>query len=587
MNLRSLAERVLPHLSLAYLGCVAAFGLAVSLLAIRDHFTVPYMDDWRFLDHYQSMPFLDYLFTTQNGHHVPLTLALFALDYEFLGGRGRLLVGASLACVGLSIGFLYRIFRDHDGLSAPVSRMVFGFVCFSFLWAVSCHDLLWGLNHCNQQTVVLLILSLAILVRAKPTSSWASPGLAGLCAFFATFSWGIGVVTWAALIVVAVLRGFPWRVVSGLAAGGAATTVLRGLLIPPHPNISFARSFSLVLHEPFSLVEFAAALLGSAPARVVLSLGLGDRMPRSPEALDAWMAYGEDLYTGALGLGATGLVVFGALAVARWRKMAGPVPDTLAIGLMAFGITGALLVAFARLPFAGPGHAVAIRWIIWSGIFWIGAASAMVPRRGKRTAYQIALLGTVLLPVISACMIPALQDARALHEMRKRQASRLSLALLLDVRHDRLTRSVALDEPDLVYRVAGRLEQGGYHPFDDPRRFLLGAMLRERFVEAGTCSGRFAGTRAIPTTVPPAAEVRGSVVLTTEFPAPDFVVLADDAGVIHGLGDFAAAPPQPGGAHTETVAWAGFIVAYRPSSRYTAYAVLTEGGSACRLGSVP
>jgi hypothetical protein len=197
------------------------------------------------------------------------------------------------------------------------------------------------------------------------------------------------------------------------------------------------------------------------------------------------------------------------------------------------------------------------------------------------------LLATLLLTVISACMIPALQDARALHAMRRSQAARLSLALLLGVRHDGLARSVALDEPDLVYRVAGRLERAGHHPFDDPRRFLRGAMLRARFVEVGRCSGRFAGTRPVPSAVPPAAEVRGSVVLTTESPAPDFIVLTDDAGMIHGLGDLAAAPPQPADARTETAAWAGFIAPYRPSDRYTAYAVLAESRSACRLGSVP
>ncbi len=597
MSLRALAERVLPQLSLAYLGCVAVFGLSVSFLAIGGHFTVPYVDDWRILDHYQSMPFLDYLFTPQNGHHVPVTLALFALDYEVLGGRSHLLVLASLLCVWMSIGFLYRIFRDHDGLSTPVSRIVFGFACFLLLWAVSCHDLLWGLNHCNQQTLLLLILCLAILVRAKPSSVRAKPSsnralrrplwLAVLCAFLATFSWGIGVAAWAALIVVTALRGFPWRVVAGLAVGGAAIAALRGLVIPPHPSIAFGRSFSLALHEPLSLVESAAALLGSAPARVVLGLGLGGRMPRSLDAFDGWMAYGEDLYTGALGFGASGLVVFGALVIARWRRAAGPALDTLVIGLMAFGIAGAVLIAFAKLPFAGPGDAVAIRWVVWSGLFWIGASVALAPRRGERSAHPRVLLASLLLPVISACMIPALQDARALHAMRKSQASRLSLALLLDVRHDRLARSVALDEPDLVYRVADRLERGGRHPFDDPRRSLRGAMLRARFVEVGNCTGRFAGTRPVPSAVPPAAEVRRAAVLTTELPAPRFVVLTDDAGVIHGLGDFAAAPPQFGEARSETAAWAGFIAAYRPADRYTAYAVLADGRSACRLGSVP
>ncbi len=588
MSLLARAQGPLRRWSFAYLGCVVAFAVVAALLAIRDHFSVPYVDDWRLLDDYQSLPLLDYLFTPQRGHHVPVTLALFALDYEFFGGRGRLLVVSSLICVGLVIGLLYRVFRDHDRLSGPASRMAFGFACFSFLWAVSCHDLLWGINQINLQAVVLLILCLAILARAQPAAAgaaWRPLGLAALCALLATFSHGIGAATWAALIVVAAVRGFPWRVVAGLAAGAAAIAVLRGLMIPPHPDISFGRSFAVALAEPLSLAKLAPAMLGSAPARV--ALGLGDGMPRSPDAIDAWSAYAKHLYTTALGFGAAGVVLFGALAFSHWRKTSGGALRTFAIGLMAFGIAGALLVVFVRFLSSDPVHAVAIRWVTWSALFWIGASVALLVRRGEGAPRPLVLLAALLLPVVSACMIPALQDARALHAMRNSQASKLTLALLLDIHHDGLARSVALDEPDLVYRVAERLEREGRHPFDDARRALRGATLRDRFAEAGSCSGGLAATQPVPTRGPPAAKVRGWITRTTKSAPPRFVVLTDAAGVIHGLGSFAAAAPQPGGARSGSAAWAGFIADYRAAGRYTAHAVLADGRSVCRLEAVP
>jgi hypothetical protein len=175
-------------------------------------------------------------------------------------------------------------------------------------------------------------------------------------------------------------------------------------------------------------------------------------------------------------------------------------------------------------------------------------------------------------------MIPALRDAHAFHATRVEQAARLALALELGVRPDELARNVSLDEAELVYRVAARLEREGRHPFDDPRRALPGSPLRERFGEAGTCAGALERVRPIPGDAT-ARAVDGWSLARIDGARPRFVVLTDGGGVVRGLGDFAH-----GG---ERLPWAGFVVGYDPRHEPLApWAVLADGRSACRLTSV-
>src|SRR5206468_10436900 len=127
-----------------------------------------------------------------------------------------------------------------------------------------------------------------------------------------------------------------------------------------------------------SLIELALACVGSAPAHVAVGLGLGAPMPQNPDR-SAWAAHTRDLYRFSLRFGIAGLALFAALAVARWRQpLARARIDALCVGLMAFGLAGAFLVAFARASIFGPAAVVQTRFVTWSALFWIGAACGLV-----------------------------------------------------------------------------------------------------------------------------------------------------------------------------------------------------------------
>jgi hypothetical protein len=583
----------MQRLARIYLGLVLVFALGVSLVSLRDHLRVPFVDDWRVLDRYHSQPLAEYLFTAQNGHYLPATLALFALDHECLGGRMHGLVAAALACTAAAAALLHRALRSGGDLASPVARIALGFALFALVWAAGSHDLLWGLNQGSLQAVALLLLALGALGRADPARIRPSRALlatAALAALGASLSQSVGVASWAALVAAAAVRRFPWRVVAGLAAVAAAVALSFAWSLPPHPRISFADSLAFGRARPLALAELVLAFVGSAPAHAVVSLGLGAPMPDAP-IRDAWAAHTRDLFRFALGFGAGGLGLFAALVARRFRRpVPRSVPDTLAIGLLAFGLGGACLVGFARAAIFGPPAAVQTRFLTWSTLFWIGAALALVPRSPERAPRRAALLAALCLPIASAGMLPALRDARAFHATRVDQAAKLALALELGVRPDELARNVSLHEAELVYRVAARLEREGRHPFDDPRRALPGSPLRERFTDAGACAGSLERMRTVRSRASGAGSAPGGGTARTVEgwllpPAggarPRFVVLADAAGVIRGLGEVAR-ERQRGG----RLAWAGFVVdpgAPGEPGTYAAWAVLSDGRSACRL----
>ncbi len=249
---------------------------------------------------------------------------------------------------------------------------------------------------------------------------------------------------------------------------------------------------------------------------------------------------------------------------------------------MVFAIGAACLVAFARAAIVGPAALVQPRFVTWSALFWIGAVCALVPRTTGRVRAPVASLAVFAFPILSLCMLPALRDVREFHATTASQASRLVLSLLLGLRYDELARNVSLEDADLVYRVASRLESEERWPFQGPRHRLRGTALARRFAVVEPCAGAVDRTRAIDAIG--AAAVSGWISRAEASEQASFVVLADEGGVVRGIADAASVPPRyASGLGGERDGWTGFIADYDPAMRYSAYAVLDDGSTACSL----
>src|SRR5262249_40139174 len=93
------------------------------------------------------------------------------------------------------------------------------------------------------------------------------------------------------------------------------------------------------------------------------------------------------------------------------------------------------------------------------------------------------------------------------------------------------------------------------------------------------CTGALARARPVSAGSAPAIEVWGWVSAETASTGPAFVAIADGAGAVRGLADFAAAAPraQPG-----RVGWSGFVADYDPGAPPRAWLVPPAGRTACR-----
>jgi hypothetical protein len=577
-------RRLLHLVAVAYLGIAAVFAVVACIVALRNQMTVPFADDWRILDHYQSRSLPHYLFGAQNGHRLPATLALFALDYEWFGGRMRALVLASIACTAFATGLLWRIFRRQGGSHPAVARSVLAFAAFALVWALSCNDLLRGIYHMSLQTLALLLLALAALADVDPRRMRATRWrlrLAVGAAFLASWSHGIGVASWAALVAVAAVRRFPGRSVAALVAAGSATAALLAATLPPDPKNVFRDSLERVAREPAGVGGMALAFLGTAPARVASGLGIGEPYPPRLQP-DRWAAHARDLQRISVAFGLVGLLHFAVVATRLWRRPTDDSAlDSLRIGLMAFAIAAALLVSFVRYP-TDPTGVLHARFLVWSTLFWIGSACALVPRSPRTPTGVLSWLVVLALPIVSASLLPALRDAREFHAATRNNASKLTLSLLLGLRNDDLARSVSLEDAETVYRVASRLEAEGRWPFQGPRAGLRGSPLEGRFAPAPPCVGRLDRIRAIAGM--DAAAVAGWLVPPPGRAPPAFVVLVDGSGRIRGLADSASVTPGAvADVRPDALAWTGFVADYDPAQRYAAYAVLGEEQGACPL----
>ena len=103
---------------------------------------------------------------------------------------------------------------------------------------------------------------------------------------------------------------------------------------------------------------------------------------------------------------------------------------------------------------------------------------------------------------------------------------------------------------------------------------------RFAIVSPGRCRGGMAAPAPIMGSAPPAARVRGRLLERPGNRARLEVVIADASGVIRGLGIGRASDGAQG---APGIRWSGYLAAFDPSEQYTAYAVLGDGHSACRL----
>ena len=167
-----------------------------------------------------------------------------------------------------------------------------------------------------------------------------------------------------------------------------------------------------------------------------------------------------------------------------WETMrhASETLDGLAIGVMCLALAVAFGIGIVRLHTLGPDVARAVRFLDWSGLFWVGtllsagAFAARSPRPNASFAVCAALLAST-----TAILLAALPELRAEQLRRLALTSDASLAVLLGVaRHGDLRRLYRGDTSRLepLFRTL-RSERKGLYA--DPRQDWIGRPFEQLF----------------------------------------------------------------------------------------------------------
>jgi len=556
-------------LSAAYLLSVLGFAAVVSVLALRQHLSVPYNDDWRLLDDMYRTPLGPWLLSVQNGHRIPATLLLLYLDQTLADGRMHLLVAAQLACAWLTAGVLALALRGNGASEGGLRRALLGFGIFALFWSQSAYNFQWGVNHGSVWTPMWILLALFALARARDRSGEPAGArlvlLAAGAAVLATFGHGMGFLIWGALLAMAVAGRMPWRVGAGLAAGALTSIGLYtvGLFGSKSVPIGSDLLLDFLVAHPGDLIRFICAFAGAPIGWTLHGLGL--------VGADGMLAI-------STAVGALAAALACAYGVLVWRRGAAlPEFGLAGFGLMVFVLGGGLIVGLTRLAIFGASQAVERRFLSWSTLFWIGGTWALGSLAAGRGA-RLALAGS--LAALSLVTLPVLFEAHAYGVARDGPVHDVALALLLGAPPDELLLGVTRQSPEVVARVAERLSRERRSPFDDERSGLAGARFAERFTQAraDACGG--ASELAWRARGAHLATVRGRI--ARDGIAPAFFVLVDSKGIVRGLGEERpAAGIAAAGRH-----WDGVIATFAPHERYSAWAVLRDGRSACRLGEI-
>jgi hypothetical protein len=578
---RLLVSRIARWSSLVYLAAVAFFVAEVFWHALSAHYTVPNRDDWRILDDLFSTGALDWIFTDQNGHWIPGTLALLLLDYTWFGGQMHVLAVASVFCVAVGIAVVVRLFAPEGGRSDPSTLATVGLAVFLLAWGAARHDLVWGANQGTLMAAMWTLLSFSTLCRwleqRRTAGAATRPRLlvvAMLAATAATFSQGIGFSSFAGLLVMAVAARASLLLVASLVAYAGAVLLLYRVGIEPVMSTSMRAYGVLAAADPLALGEAALAFVGSPLGAILAACGLVRDVTR----------YETALLCGFVALAGLALVAL----FTRARPEAPTARQLFAIGLATTAVAGGLMVALNRVFL--PETAIHVRFATWSSLFFVGLVAAVPGRTARPRGGWVQLATVVACVSVSGLALPALERERGLQADRRDRLAVLNAMHVLGIRWDRESGGTLLGaSADRTYRVLARLRRDGKSIFGTPLAALPGSRLdaRATLADENRCSGAVTSTSDIRSRDGGALAVSGFARDQRRDAPVEQVVVTNRDGVIVGLG----VPVRAGAAFpaaslpAEDFPWTGYV-AGASARAYTAFGLVDGGRVACSLGAV-
>ena len=387
---RTLARAGPRHRLLALLLALAALAFLLRALWIIWELKIPglFGDQWQIFDNYLRFPFPENLFVNQNNHLLIFPSLIFLLDiHAFDGNQWFPQLCGMLLTVTFVSSLAYLAFTDR---TLPQLSRSAGFAACTLLiyWMATSRTLL----HSNEIVCVFLVLSAAMLAfvvldgASRPPKSGPAQLLsavgAGLLCLVAVFSFGAGIASFAAAILIAVMLRMTLPAISVL--GVMFLLTLGGYLAWMGQETS---AQLIGESNPLVVVRNWLAWIGSP----IVYLATGATTPEVVNS-DAVLTV---MHIVAPTIGGVGIVVAGSWAIRDLWRAESTRLSVGAWGLVFLSAAAGFLVAYSRSSFFELFPLLGVlspRYLVWSTLFWLGltllvlTAVARIPRWQTWTA---------------------------------------------------------------------------------------------------------------------------------------------------------------------------------------------------------
>lgn len=564
-----------------HLVIAALFFLSALYVIAVASWTTIVLDQWRIYDGYFARDFPHNVLASQNGHRPVLPGLLFLMDIYWFGAHNYLLntLGVIMAVVAAS-AWSWAILRDEE-LDPTLRRVAMSLVWVLLFWLGNARVL----GHGNESLHVFpvlcgLFLAVWALLRYRPDRSNDAPPrppvgavlLSVLGCLVATFSFGLGLATWAIIIGLAVILGYPRRSVAAILAVAAGVVALYFLALPgPTPTRSSG-------FRPLEILTDAVVWLGSPAFHALRPLDF----------------LSDDLLIVGLGsvLGALGMAVGGwsFLTVVRRRARATDL-ELWSLAILGLGVGSALFVAFARgsLFDEFPQQRVAPRYLPWVCAFWAAAFTSVVLHVSRLCGHRVFArrIWLTLATILPLGLLPTHSGWNL--EFAKHRTREAGVGLALGIRAPQLVERL-FRRPAVVDRLAERLDALDLAMFAGRTEEELGTRFEEEYravAREGLAGGRL-NLDELPDGDTFALRFWGKI----QGPVNEYdqVVVVNDAGIIAGRGTIRGVghrwARRIGLLANIVPQFGGYVPSYSRERTYTIYAVSTGRRVAAPLAAI-
>jgi hypothetical protein len=416
-------------LSIYHVALTASTVLAFSL-------RYPFMDQFRLNLRYLTVPFPQNVLLLENGHRPVLPGLVRLVELNWLRGTQLLQALTSwLAAAVVLAMLLLAVKRDVRGNSMLGAAGVCA-ICTMLLWNANARMFIHAYETMHVFYVTFfLVVAIHLAVRASDTGAWKWWIGAVVACIAATFSFGMGVGSFAAVAMVAVLCRCGRLPLLFIALSALATFLIYYVVLPGAEGVrAVASRLSLQ-----AVTYFAIARVGAVFAELLRS-----DVPSLPlQAAVAALA------------GATSVAVICVLTFRQWNnRMPFVASELYGLGLVVFGLVTNILIAITRTGyfFEHAGELFADRYLFWSSLSWLGLCIYLLPRLVHADRTKQFAAGVIVF-LFSLAAVPSAQLDNQWAAEVYRLSTMAGLAMKLGIRSDAQLSEISDGDSATTYRA--------------------------------------------------------------------------------------------------------------------------------------